>query len=218
MSKTALFKAARAWDAETVRALLGVKPELAQARDSRGRTALHLCAGRPLVEAEVKAGLATAAQLLDAGVDTDAVEEIPDDGDVFPATALWYAVARGRNLELVRFLLKAGADPDNCLWAVVWADDAPMARLLLDAGSNTELRFDGDTPLLYAARLGREAALQELLRAGADIRVHDAKGRSPLDLARKRRLPVRILNALDPAHALDPAQPAAAAAGRRAPS
>jgi hypothetical protein len=211
MSKTALFKAARAWDVATLAAFLAAQPDLARAVDARGRTALHVCAGRPLTPGTVEDGLATARRLVDAGVDINAIEEIPDDGEVFPATALWYAVARGRNFELVRFLLESGADPHHCLWAVVWANDAPMARLLLDAGSDTELRFDGETPLLYAARLGREQALQELLRARADIHVQDSKGRSPLDHARKRRLGEPILRALGGE------QPAATTVGRRGP-
>ena len=53
-----------------------------------------------------------------------------DEGD-FRATPLWYAVARGENLPLVRFLLARGADASTSLWAAVWRDDGEMCRELL---------------------------------------------------------------------------------------
>ncbi|HEY8515397.1 MAG TPA: hypothetical protein VIS07_07780, partial [Candidatus Binatia bacterium] len=58
----------------------------------------------------------------------------------------------------------------------MWSNDLETARLLLKAGARTELRFDGETPLLYAARLGREALILELVAWKANVRVKDAKG------------------------------------------
>jgi ankyrin repeat protein len=138
----------------------------------------------------------TAKALLDAGANINAVHEIPDDNEIFPATALWYAVARGLNRELVKFLLGAGANPDHCLWAVVWSSDLETARLLLKAGSQTELKFGGETPLLYAARLGREPLILELVRANASIHVRDSHGKTPLDHALKKRLNDSVIAAL----------------------
>src|SRR5690242_13563236 len=46
-SKTALFEAAKRWDAAAVSALLKAAPELAAATDQRGRTALHLACSSP---------------------------------------------------------------------------------------------------------------------------------------------------------------------------
>lgn len=190
MSKTALFKAVAEWDAPTVVRLLSTDPGLVQVRDQRGRTAQHVCANRRWDKkpSSAKASIATMSALLTAGADVNAVQEISDDGKVFPATPLWYAVAWGQNLPLIKELLRCGADPDWCLFAVVWANDAPLARMLLKAGSNTELRFPEETPLHYAARLGREAVIKELIEAGADIRATDSKGKTPLDYARKKRL------------------------------
>ena len=198
MSKTALFKAAAAWDAPEVARLLSDDPSLSHSRDAKGRTALHICARRRW-DGKVPTGnssIATARALLRAGVELNAVYEIPDDGDLFPATALWCAVAWGRNVPLVRDLLKRGANPDHCLAAVVWANDAPLARLLLKAGSRTELTFGGETPLHYAARLGREKLIEELVAAGADIRATDSKGRTALEYARRKRLGARALGIL----------------------
>jgi ankyrin repeat protein len=198
MSKTALFNAAKGWDAAAVAALLEQTPPLIAARDGSGRSALHVCArrqwdGKP---ATARAAIATARALIKAGEDVNVIHPIPDDGEVFPATPLWCAVAWGRNPPLVKALLKEGANPDHCLAAVVWANDVPLARVLLKAGSNTGLCFGGETPLHYAARLAREPVLLELVRAGADIHVKDSKGRTPLDYARKKRLSPKVRAAL----------------------
>jgi ankyrin repeat protein len=190
MSKSALFKAASAWDASTVGRLLSGDPALAHARDPRGRAALHVCAHQRWdgTAARARASIATVRALLAAGGDIDVVHEIPDDGEIFPATALWHAVAWGRNRPLALELLRRGASPEHCLFAVTWADDAPMVRMLLKAGARTRIRSGGETPLHYAARLGREKVLRALVAAGADIHATDAKGRAPLDLARKKGL------------------------------
>jgi ankyrin repeat protein len=198
VSRTALFNAAKAWDAEKVTALLKAEPELIRSRDARGRSALHICAlsrwdGK---SPSAHASIATARALIAAGEDVNVVHEIPDDGEMFPATPLWYALAWGRNLPLTKALLESGARPDWCLWTVVWSDEVIPLRLLLAAGSRTDLTFDGETPLLYAARLGREGPLRELVRAGARIDVKDRKGRSPLDHARRKRLSPSTLELL----------------------
>jgi ankyrin repeat protein len=144
-------------------------------------------------------------EFLNAGADINAVHQIPDDKEVFPATPLWYAPARGQNGQLARFLLKAGANPDNCLWTVIWSNEPEFVRLLLDAGSMTELRFDGETPLIYAARLGREKAVLELVAAGADITARDSKGRTAAEHARKKRLSQAVLTALGEQQTANPA-------------
>ncbi len=198
MSKTALFNAAKNWDSTVVQQLLTKSPDLVQARDNRGRTALHLCAGATATNSaqRVPASIETAKVLLKAGIDINTVHEIPDDKEIFPATPLWYALARGRNAQLARFFLKNGANPDNCLWTVIWSKEPELVRLLLRAGSRTEVRFDGETPLIYAARLGREKAVLELVAAGADIMARDAKGRTAAEHARKKRLSPSVLAAL----------------------
>ena len=77
-----------------------------------------------------------------------------DEGD-FRATPLWYAVAWGENLPLVRFLLTRGADPSYSLWAVVWRDDDVVCRELQKNRPRLDLRAHGERPILYAARLKR---------------------------------------------------------------
>jgi uncharacterized protein len=198
MSKTALFAAARDWDARAVRRALADAPDLVAARDARGRTALHICAGTPLLAqtSHASGSIATARELLKAGADVNVVHEIPDGREVSPATPLWYALARGRNSPLARFLLKAGANPDHCSWTVIWSREPDLVRLLLRADSRPNVRFDGETPLIYAARLGREKEILALVAAGADITVRDAKDRTAADHARRKRLSPTVLSVL----------------------
>lgn len=193
-----MFEAAKRWDAAKVAQLAREAPDLVKATDARGRSALHLCAGQPVKDPSdpAAASIATALALIRAGANVNAVHEIPDDGDVFPATPLWYAVARGTNLPLVNALLRAGANPDHCLWAVVWANDPRLMKVLLKAGSRTDLIFDGETPLIYAARLGRELVIPDLLRANASVSAKDSKGLTPLDYAVKKRLSDEVITAL----------------------
>src|SRR5689334_4028398 len=102
-SKTALFEAARRWDAGAVAAILAAAP-------------------------------------LEAGAELEAAVPMdPDEGD-FRATPLWYAVARGENFALVRFLLARGADASSSLWAAVWRDDAALCRALLAAKPRLDLK------------------------------------------------------------------------------
>jgi ankyrin repeat protein len=190
--------AARRWDAAVVEEALRVHPELATVTDRSGRTALHLCAGASAGKTRrpPSASVATARALLSAGAALDAVQEIPDDGELFPAHPLWHAIARGNNRTLARFLLREGANPDYCLWAVVWSDDVVFAKLLHQHGANLDLTFHSETPLLYATRLRRTRMTRWLLRHGADPNIGDAEGRTPLAHAVRRRYPAAEIEEL----------------------
>jgi uncharacterized protein len=198
VSKTAIFRAARAWDVTSLESMLEARPELVDATDPKGRTALHLaCVVKPgdpaLGEPD---GRQTAAALLKAGVALDAEMPVGErDGD-FRATPLWFAVAWGENLPLAEFLLERGADPSYSLWAVVWRDDEIFCRLLLSRKPRLNLKAEGETPIFYAARLKRLKTLRLLIEAGADPTIVDDRGRDALDIARARRLPPSILDSL----------------------
>jgi len=197
-SKTALFAAAKRWDAAAMQAILAAEPTLIQATDPKGRMALHLaCAVKPespgLGEPR---GIATVTTLLDAGTDLEAVVPLDDDEGDFRATPLWYAVARGENFPLVQFLLGRGADSSYSLWAAVWRDDPELCRALLAAKPRLDLRARGETPIFYAARLQRLKALDLLIAAGADPLIPDPQGRSAIDIARLRRLPTSFIERL----------------------
>ena len=195
-TKTAAFEAARVWNAAALQALLRASPDLAHAVNSRGRTALHLaCAvppdGAMLAEPH---GIATVSALLGAGADLEAAAPMDEDEGDFRATPLWFAVARGENLTLVRHLLKLGADASTSLWAAVWRDDEALCRELLKSKPKLNLRAHGETPLFYAARLKRLKTLELLLDAGADPTIVDDRGRDALAIAQARRLPKSVID------------------------
>ena len=194
-SKTALFAGAKAWDAPGIKAILAASPTLVAATDPKGRAALHLaCAVKPgsagLAEPD---GVATVTALLDAGADIEAAVPMDEDEGDFRATPLWYAVARGGNLPLVRFLLSRGADASYSLWAAVWRDDEVLCSELLQSRPRLNLRAHGETPILYAARLRRLKTLDLLIAAGADPTIRDEQNRDAVDIARARRLPEAVI-------------------------
>jgi uncharacterized protein len=197
-TKSALFAAAKAWDAASVRASLRAAPSLVSAIDPRGRRALHLaCAVKPGgAELRESNGLATVSALLGAGAGLEDEVPMPDDEGDFRATPLWYAVAHGENLPLVRFLLKRGADARWSLWAAVWRDDDVMLRALLKTRPRLDLKAHGETPLFYAARLQRLKTLDLLIGAGANPAITDDRGRDALAIGRARRLPKPMIDRL----------------------
>ncbi len=199
-SRTSLFAAATMWDAATVAEILSLAPELVEASDPQGRTALHrACAIKPdsVPELAESDGIETVTTLLDAGANLE--REVPmneDEGD-FRATPLWYAVARGENLPLVKFLLQRGANASYSLWAAVWRDDDLVCRALLKSKPELNLRAHAETPIFYAARLKRLKTLDLLIKAGADPSIVDSAGRDAVDIARARRLPKEIVDRLE---------------------
>jgi uncharacterized protein len=198
-TKTALFDAAKRWEAGAVRVIVGAVPALAKATDPKGRTALHLACAVDSKSGNLgeKNGTKTVAALLAHGADLEAFVPMPADEGDFRANPLWYAVSRGRNLPLVRFLLKQGADASYSLWSVVFQNDAVMCRELLAAKPRLNLVAHGETPIFYAARLKRLKVLPLLIEAGADPTIKDPKGRDAVDIARARRLPKDMVARLE---------------------
>ena len=193
-SKTAFFDAAREWRAADVAAMAHERPELAAARDGSGRTALHACSRRrPRTSAEGKRSLATAKALVTGGADVNAVHEIPDDGELFPATALWHALVWGHNRALGAYLLARGSDPNHCLHGLVYADDLVSAKLVRRYGAQLDELGHGETPLIYALRHQRARFAEWLLRQGANATLRDRRGFTALHHAVRRRLPSSTL-------------------------
>ncbi len=199
-SKTAWFHAAQSWDYHRVKEVLREAPELAAATNPRGLNALHLACGvRPekpgLHEAS---GIRTVTALLDAGIDIESIAFKDDDGSEWRANAVWFAVGNGQNLPLVRFLLKRGGDPSYSLFAVLWGYKPEFARELVKYKPRMNLRgVDGRTVLHAAVNPNRLEVLNLYLDAGADPWVKDKLGITPLDLAKKRRVPVEIIERME---------------------
>lgn len=108
-------------------------------------------------------------------------------------TPLMLAALNGE-VEIARLLIEFGArvnepDPDNgsplCVaaYAFIVPQDDPdaLVRLLLENGAHTEIgNGSGMTPLMFAAREGKETTVRTLLKAGANAAHTDVRGWSPL--------------------------------------
>ena len=197
-SRTALFDAAKRWDAPAVAALLRAAPELVRATDPKGRTALHIaCAVPPAAKLGEPSGIKTVTALLTAGADLEARVPMPAEEGDFRANPVWYAASRGENLALVKFLIKRGGDPSYSLWTAVFRDNAEMLRALLAAKPRLNLRAHGETAIFYAARTQRLKTLDLLIKAGADPSIKDERGRDAVDIAKARRLPKETIARLE---------------------
>jgi ankyrin repeat protein len=96
-SKTALFEAAKRWDATAVTALLKAAPALVHATDPKGRMALHIaCAVPPGPKLGEPNGIATVTALLKAGADLEAHVPMPAEEGDFRANPVWYAARAAR--------------------------------------------------------------------------------------------------------------------------
>jgi len=199
-SKTAWFNAAQCWDYRGVKEVLREAPELLAATNPKGLNALHLaCAvrpGKPGLHEEN--GIKTVSALLDAGIDIESVAFRDDEGSEWRANAVWFAVGHGQNLPLLRFLLKRGGDPSYSLYSVLWGYKPEFARELVKYKPRMSLRgSDGRTALHAAVNPNRLEVLNLYLDAGADPWVKDKLGVTPLDLAKKRGVPKKIIERME---------------------
>lgn len=90
-----------------------------------------------------------------------------------------------QDLEFLRLLLSAGADPNVCDddgdSALMYVSHPTAIRLLLEAGADVTLRnHDGQGVLHSADRFGNAESVRLLLSAGADPNAEDAEGCTPL--------------------------------------
>ena len=158
----ALIEAARANDADRVRALIDAGADV-NARQGDGATALHWAVHRN--------NLAAAHLLLDAGADANAANGLD-------ATPLWLAAENG-SAPMTTLLLDAGAEPgvplalgETPLMIAARSGAAETVALLLDAGAhpNAAERDRDQTALMWAAAQGHADVAQLLIDAGADLR------------------------------------------------
>lgn len=76
------------------------------------------------------------------------------------------------------------ASGSSILTATTFFADGEIARILLEAGADPNLKNrDGGTPLHAAVFLGKADIVEQLLANGADKNVRNRDGASPLDLA-----------------------------------
>ena len=143
-----IFEAATLGDAERLRILLANDPGLARAFSNDGFTALHLAAffGQP----------ASVEVLLQHAPDVDAVSRNP------MKVAVINAAAASRNTEVVKLVLRAGANPDaqqtsgyTALHSAATTNNVDMVYALLKAGADPAIRTDaGQTAAEMALEKG----------------------------------------------------------------
>jgi ankyrin repeat protein len=152
-------------------------------------------------------GLRLAERLIAKGADVNAKQTKPVDdayrqGPRIGATPFWLA-AKYVDSELMRVLLKNGADPElttvnhtTPLMAATGLDMMYLSedtgsdeetldavRLCLDRGDVNAANDNGDTALHGASRRGINAVVQLLVERGAKLDAKNKKGLSPLAVA-----------------------------------
>ena len=186
VSKTRMLALVKDLQFREVAAGLDENPALLGFRDDRGRNWLHLCCGvNPKARRrQPSAAVKTADALLVAGLDLD--RDAFREG-AWKATPLWYAIARGENRTLARFLLEQGADPEHCLWAAAYRNDVSTIRLLASYGAEIDPVAEEATPFLFAVQWSRFEAAKALLELGADVDFRNAAGATALHAMLKKR-------------------------------
>ncbi len=123
--------------------------------------------------------------LLDAGLDKDEINAMDEGEEIFEARPIWYAVARGVNLPLVKFLIKLGAVPEGALWAASYRRRTEMVIALLEAGADPDPMLFGGTPLMDVIKSRKFDMVPTLQKYGADINRLNGEGQTPLHRAIK---------------------------------
>ncbi len=181
--------AIKALDFDLVEPLVRRDPKWLAWSEPSGKNALHYLCGVGPSDDPQKAddALKILKFLLKGGMDINSVHKIPDKNCDFPATPLWYAYTRGRNEELYKYLLKNGADPRNCMWAIAWYDDVAAAKLWLKHGAKIDERPSLNDLFLGSFQWKKYKFALWLLDQGADINASDQNGNTALMLAIKRK-------------------------------
>ncbi len=183
------LKAITDFDLATVKDILGRSPKWLGWAEASGKNALHyVCGVGPSDDPEkADAALAILKLLLKRGMNINSIHRIEEKKcDFFPATPLWYAYTRGRNEKLYKYLLKQGADPSNCWWAIAWYDDVAAAKLWLRHRARIDERPSLDDLFLGAFQWKKYTFAKWLLEQGSNVNAVGPGGLTALMLAVKR--------------------------------
>lgn len=155
--------------------------------DQRQRTPLHYLALSGMWrERGASISVECATLLIEHGFKVDAIEEIHDEGELFKATPLWYAVAHSQNTELIEFLLAQGADPNPAVFAATYLGDLKIVQLLHEYEADWNVTFAGRTPMQDLLIFRRPKLIPWLIDHGANVDWRDPSGKTALHLAAER--------------------------------
>ena len=187
-SDNRLIKAVKSLDTSSVGELIK-ESKWASWVEPSGKNAVHyLCAIPVKNQDDSQTSLAILKLLLKRGIDINSVHCIEEKNcGFFPATPLWYAYTRGRNEKLYKYLLKQGADPSHCWWAIAWYDDVKAGELWLKHGATIARNPSVDELFLGSFAWKKLNFANWLVKRGADVNARGPRGLTALMLAVKRK-------------------------------
>lgn len=182
MSKTRIIEAVQKLDLQTTKALLKNKPSLLSVWNRQGRNLLHLACAANVKKLGLRESAAArmVGFLLDSGMEI----EQPNLSGRDPCTPLFFAVAFGRNLTVLKLLIRRGARPERApgggLFAAGWWEDLKILDMLLHHGAQIDIGVDC-TPFMACWFWRRFEAVKFLAVKGADVNFQDPRnGKSAL--------------------------------------
>lgn len=167
---------------DQIRTVLGFGAD-PRARDSSGTPALSAAVESGIVEA--------VAEILKYQLNANVPDSIGATPLHYAATCKNDGVSQTDYAQIVRVLIKAGADPnipdESGNTALHKLQNRPqsenVARELLQSGANLNARNkDGRTPIMFTSD---ERVIRLLVQAGADVSIRDKEGRTVMDRARE---------------------------------
>jgi ankyrin repeat protein len=184
------IKAIKELDLDSVQDMVRKDAKWLEWAEPSGKNALHYLGGLVVGDDMAKAdeALRMVKFLLAGGMDINSIHRIEEKNcDHFPATPLWYAYTRGRNEKLYKYLLKSGANPNHCMWAIAWYDDIDAAKLFIKHGANLDEKPSKNELFLGAFAWKKYKFAEWLLKEGADVNAPGPRGYTALVFAVKRR-------------------------------
>jgi ankyrin repeat protein len=166
---------------DVVQTLVAAKADV-NLRDNIGLTALERAV-------DVGAKPAMVALLIKAGADVNLKYGEPQKS-VYPGRSVLMTASSSGNREIVDLLLKAKPDVnatdddgETALTIAVEDGHPELIATLAKAGANMNIAYQHWTPLLWAIENANAAAIDELLKVGADPNKAGENGESPLMVA-----------------------------------